>query len=132
MLVSEWSCGRLLVIINYRFRGVFQGFERRFFSYLLTFSSPTPRLPPLAYINLPLPHSFVHFPFCKIFLGFFLILPSLPLLKFPFPSRLFFLLSLFSLIMPKDGDDNSDGLGESDPTLWEAKLTKADERRIRM
>jgi hypothetical protein len=32
--------------------------------------------------------------------------------------------------MTKDSND-SDGLGDAQPTLWEAKLTKADERWIR-
>ena len=32
--------------------------------------------------------------------------------------------------MPNDGHD-SDGLGDAHPTLWEAKLTRVDERQIR-
>ena len=32
--------------------------------------------------------------------------------------------------MPKDGND-SDGLGEAHPALWESKLSRADERRVR-
>jgi hypothetical protein len=32
--------------------------------------------------------------------------------------------------MTKDGN-NSDDLGDTHPSLWEAKLTKADEHRIR-
>ena len=34
--------------------------------------------------------------------------------------------------MPRDGDSDSYGMGESYPTLWVAHLTKADERRVRM
>ena len=33
--------------------------------------------------------------------------------------------------MPKDGND-SDGLGEAHPALWESKLSRADERRVRL
>ena len=32
--------------------------------------------------------------------------------------------------MPKDGND-SDGLGEAHPALWDSKLSRADERRVR-
>ena len=32
--------------------------------------------------------------------------------------------------MPKDGND-SNGLGEAHPALWESKLSKAEESRIR-
>ena len=32
--------------------------------------------------------------------------------------------------MPKDGND-SDGLGDAHPALWESKLSRAEERRIR-
>ena len=32
--------------------------------------------------------------------------------------------------MPKDGND-SDGLGDAHPALWESKLSKAEEHRIR-
>ena len=32
--------------------------------------------------------------------------------------------------MPKDGND-SDGLGEAHPALWESKLSRADEHRVR-
>jgi hypothetical protein len=35
------------------------------------------------------------------------------------------------MIMPRDDDNDSNGLGESHLALWEAHLTKADERRIR-
>lgn len=34
--------------------------------------------------------------------------------------------------MPRDGDSNSEGMGESHPALSVAHLTKADKRRVRM
>jgi hypothetical protein len=33
--------------------------------------------------------------------------------------------------MPKGGSEDSDGLGDAHPAMWESKLSKADERRIR-
>jgi hypothetical protein len=33
--------------------------------------------------------------------------------------------------MPKGGGDDSDGLGDAHPAMWESKLSRADERRVR-
>jgi hypothetical protein len=39
---------------------------------------------------------------------------------------------LFNFLrMPKGGGEDSDGLGDAHPAMWESKLSKADERRIR-
>jgi hypothetical protein len=43
-----------------------------------------------------------------------------------------FINPLFNFLrMPRGGGEDSDGLGDAHPAMWESKLSKADERRIR-
>jgi hypothetical protein len=63
---------------------------------------------------------------------------SLPIFHFAFSLRSFLLSLFFSFVnplfdflkMPKGGGEDSDGLGDAHPAMWESKLSKADERRI--
>jgi hypothetical protein len=97
-----------------RSRSVLQGFEVR----LLVSNAPTLRLLCLPYKSRTLVPS----PF--IFLSY------APTLYFLAPTLLFCQFLTFST-MPRGGNEDSDGLGDAHPAMWESKLSKADERRIR-
>ena len=103
----------------------FTFFETRLFFFFLVFCSLTLRLPYWAYKSQVQPCVFVS-AISLLELSFFFTIRSSPALLF----LKIFLGSSFSYKMPKDGNDY-DGLGEAHPALWESKLSRVDERRVR-
>jgi hypothetical protein len=128
--VSEWLHERLLAISHNEWPTVekvrhFSGIRGAFLRFLL-FNSHRHLVFSASPIKSALEPSLFHF----FFLRHSLLLQAffLDLLFFPVFSNSS--LSILSK-MTKDGND-SDGLGDAHPALWDAKLTKADEPRIRL
>jgi hypothetical protein len=116
--LSDINAGQLL-----RSRGIFSGIRGTSLHYpFLNRADASPSL---------LPYKFRTQLFHRLF---FFLANFHAALK---PSVLIFLALFFSslpftsnfLKMPRGGDD-SDGLGDAHPAMWESKLSRADERRV--
>ena len=119
------SSGRLSLVshnsrLGVRYQSVFFFFEARLFNFSLFLVCRRSGCP-VAYKSQFRP--------CFFLSSVSLLENSLFALR-QLPAFLFLQFFFYSYTMPKDGND-SDGLGEAHLALWESKLSRADEHRVR-